>query len=271
MDRRSLFAIVLTFGILIAWEAFYMAPKRGELARRQAAALEESRRADSLAALEKPAPGDTAIGAAAAVVAGPKPMTLESILAQVEAGQVKELNLILKTDVQGSIEPIVNSVEKLGTETIRVNLLHTGTGNINESDTMLAVASKAIIIGFNVQVDAGASRMADSEGVDVRTYDIIYKLIDDIDRADHPVGLPDGGGNHAELPAAIGIPQPHGNAIGAALVRHGLAWGCECRLSPDIIGCSTDSRPSCRLPPGGENRGPTPRLRRVGLGGRIGP
>jgi len=113
----------------------------------------------------------------------PKILSLDEFFAQAQAGQAKELNIILKADVQGSIEPIVNSVEKLGDEKTRINLLHTGTGNINESDTMLAIASKAIIIGFSVQVDAGASRMADAEGVDIRVYDIIYKLVDDIDRA----------------------------------------------------------------------------------------
>jgi len=85
--------------------------------------------------------------------------------------------------VQGSIEPIANSIEKLGDEKLQVKLLHTGTGNIRESDIMLAVASQAIVIGFSVQVDPAATRMAEAEGVDVRVYDIIYRLIDDIDRA----------------------------------------------------------------------------------------
>nr|MBC7245090.1 translation initiation factor IF-2 [Chloroflexota bacterium] len=110
-------------------------------------------------------------------------ISLDEFFAKAQAGQAKELNLILKADVQGSIEPIVNSVEKLGDEKLRVKLLHTGLGNINESDIMLAVASQAIVIGFNVQVDAAASRMAESEGVDIRLYNIIYHLVDDIDRA----------------------------------------------------------------------------------------
>jgi translation initiation factor IF-2 len=112
-----------------------------------------------------------------------KGLSLDEFFARAQAGQAKELNLILKADVQGSIEPIVNSVEKLGDEKLRVKFLHTGTGNINESDIMLAVASQAIVIGFNVQVDAAASRMAESEGVDIRLYNIIYHLVDDIDRA----------------------------------------------------------------------------------------
>jgi translation initiation factor IF-2 len=112
-----------------------------------------------------------------------KALSLDEFFAQAQAGQVQELNIILKADVQGSIEPIVNSVERLGDETIKARFLHAGTGNINESDIMLAVASNAIVIGFNTQVDTAASRMAENEGVDIRPYDIIYKLIDDIDLA----------------------------------------------------------------------------------------
>jgi translation initiation factor IF-2 len=112
-----------------------------------------------------------------------KAMSLDEFFAEAQAGKVKELNIILKADVQGSIEPIVSSVEKLGDETLTATFLHTGTGNISESDIMLAVASNAIVIGFNNQVDAAAERMAEAEGVDVRQYDIIYKLIEDIDMA----------------------------------------------------------------------------------------
>jgi len=118
-----------------------------------------------------------------ALVQKPKMLTLDEFFAQAQAGQAKELRIILKADVQGSIEPIANSIEKLGDEKLQVRLLHTGTGNIRESDIMLAVASQAIVIGFSVQVDPPASRMAESEGVDVRVYDIIYRLVDDIDRA----------------------------------------------------------------------------------------
>jgi translation initiation factor IF-2 len=116
-------------------------------------------------------------------VAAPKALTLDSIFAQAESGQVKELNLILKADVQGSIEPIVNSLEKLGSDKLRVKILHQATGNVTESDVMLAVASSAIIMGFSVNVEPTAARMADAEGVDIRLYDIIYKLVEDIERA----------------------------------------------------------------------------------------
>jgi len=110
-------------------------------------------------------------------------LSLEEIYARMEAGQVKELRLILKTDVQGAIEPVVSSLEKLSHDELKVKFIHVGTGNISESDIMLAVASKAIVIGFNVEVDPAAHIMAEAEGVDVRLYDVIYKLIEDVDKA----------------------------------------------------------------------------------------
>jgi translation initiation factor IF-2 len=123
------------------------------------------------------------IQARRSVVAAPVVRTLESYFAQAEAGQVKELNLILKADVQGSIEPIVNSLDKLGDDKMRVKILHQATGNISEGDVMLAVASKAIILGFSVTADGAAQRMADTEGIDIRMYNIIYNLVEDVQKA----------------------------------------------------------------------------------------
>jgi translation initiation factor IF-2 len=120
---------------------------------------------------------------AESAAAAPKAVSLDSIFAQAQSGQVKELNLILKADVQGSIEPIVNSLERLGDEKLRVKILHQATGNITESDVMLAVASSAIILGFSVSVDPGAQRTAEAQGVDVRNYDIIYNLVEDVEKA----------------------------------------------------------------------------------------
>ncbi len=110
-------------------------------------------------------------------------ITLESLFAQYQMGKIRDLNVIVKADVQGSIEPIVQSIEGLSNDQIRVNVLHTGTGDINESDTMLAIASRAIIIGFNVTPDMAARRQVESEGIEIRLYDIIYKIIDDVERA----------------------------------------------------------------------------------------
>jgi len=113
----------------------------------------------------------------------PKSVSLDNLFDQISAGQVKELNVILKADVQGSIEPIRGSLEQLGTEEVKVRVIHSGSGNITESDVMLAIASKGLIIGFNVDSEAGARRLADVEGVGIRHYNIIYNLVDDVDKA----------------------------------------------------------------------------------------
>lgn len=112
-----------------------------------------------------------------------QPLTLDQVFDAFKAGEARELRLVIKADGQGSLEPIISSVEGLEAEDIRVNVLHSGTGNINESDVMLATASGAIIIGFNVTIDQAAERAADTEGVDIRTYDIIYRLTEDIEKA----------------------------------------------------------------------------------------
>jgi translation initiation factor IF-2 len=115
--------------------------------------------------------------------AQPRVMSLEDFFRlRGETGD-QTLRLILKADVQGSLEPIVNSLKDLGDQHLKVKILVENTGNISESDVNLAVASGAIIIGFNVDVDPAAQREADSEGVDIRLYTIIYKLIDDVDKA----------------------------------------------------------------------------------------
>jgi translation initiation factor IF-2 len=120
---------------------------------------------------------------AARAAAPVRAFTLDDFSRRIQAGQVKELNLIVKTDVQGSIEPIVNSLEKLGREDLKVNIIHAAAGNISESDVNLAIATHAIVIGFDVHPDPPARRLAESEGVDIRTYDIIYKLVDEVDKA----------------------------------------------------------------------------------------
>ena len=108
---------------------------------------------------------------------------LSSLFAQIQAGSVKELNIVLKTDVQGSIEPIKDSLEKLGTADIKVRIVHAGSGSITENDVLLAIASKGIIIGFNTRPEPGAKRMADQEGVDIRSYQVIYTLVEDVGKA----------------------------------------------------------------------------------------
>ena len=111
-------------------------------------------------------------------------LSLRALSSQIQAGEVKELVLVVKTDVQGSIEPILTSVQRLEEETgVRIKVLHSGTGNVTDSDVMLAAASKGIIIGFNVRAEPSARRLAESQGVDIRLYDVIYHLVDDVRKA----------------------------------------------------------------------------------------
>ncbi len=112
-----------------------------------------------------------------------KAQSLEQLFAAYKAGEVKELRLVIKADVQGSLEPIVHSLEELSAGEIKVNILHAGTGNISENDVMLAAASQGIVIGFNVTADQVAKNCADVENVDIRVYEIIYRLTEDIELA----------------------------------------------------------------------------------------
>ncbi|MHB8133260.1 MAG: translation initiation factor IF-2 [Anaerolineaceae bacterium] len=109
--------------------------------------------------------------------------TLEELFSRVQAGEEQELRLIIKADVQGSLEPIVTSLKDLSSKDISINILHAETGNISENDIMLAVASHAIVIGFNTSADSAAKKMAEVEGVSIRLYSIIYRLIEDVEKA----------------------------------------------------------------------------------------
>jgi len=112
-----------------------------------------------------------------------RPLSLSNFFSQIRDGEVKELSIILKTDVQGSIEPIKTSLERLNTDEVKVNILHSDSGSITESDVLLALASKGIILGFNTRPEPGARQLADSEGVDIRQYAVIYNLVDDVEKA----------------------------------------------------------------------------------------
>ena len=109
--------------------------------------------------------------------------TLEELFSQIQEGDVKDLNLIVKADVQGSVGAIVSSLEKLSNEQVRVKIVHTGVGTVNESDIMLAGTSNAVIIGFNVRPSAAVTSMADRDGIQIRTYRVIYDIIDDVENA----------------------------------------------------------------------------------------
>ncbi len=123
------------------------------------------------------------LAAAAKTGDGSGRATLEDLYRQIQAGQAKELRIILKSDVAGSIGAITHALDQLSTEDVRLNVLHEGAGDITDNDIMLATASDAIVVGFNTKITDTARRSADAEGVDVRLYDIIYKLTDDIDAA----------------------------------------------------------------------------------------
>ncbi len=110
-------------------------------------------------------------------------VTLDEIHSRMESGEAKSLDLIIKTDVQGSVDAVKNVLLPLNTEETRVNVIHSASGSITESDVLLAVASDAIIVGFNSGPEPGAGSFARQEGVEIREYDIIYNLVDDIDKA----------------------------------------------------------------------------------------
>jgi translation initiation factor IF-2 len=149
-------------------------PTAGEIFRQVDSEREARSLAEAAAERERRASGRPS---------APAMISLDEIFSRFQAGEAQELNLVLKADVQGSLEPIVNSLERLGSDEQEVKILHEGIGRITESDIMLASASDAIVIGFNVDVDEAARREAAQEGVDIRLYNIIYKLIEDVDKA----------------------------------------------------------------------------------------
>jgi translation initiation factor IF-2 len=110
-------------------------------------------------------------------------VSLEEVFSRVQEGEIKELNIVLKADVAGSLEALQDEIAKVPQEQVAINIIHSQTGGINESDVMLAAASEAIIIGFNVRPLADARRAAEREGVDIRTYSVIYKITEDLRNA----------------------------------------------------------------------------------------
>jgi translation initiation factor IF-2 len=107
-------------------------------------------------------------------------VTLQDLHKQIATGEVKELRLILKADVQGSVEALRESLERLSTDEVKVKVIHGSVGNVNESDVMLASASTAIVVGFNVKADPKAASQAQADGVDVRSYNVIYDVVNDV-------------------------------------------------------------------------------------------
>ncbi len=169
-------------------------------------------------------------------------MTLEDFYARFKAGELKELNIILKADVQGSLEPIVkelNELAKASANEIALKVIYAETGNIGENDVNLASASKALILGFNVQADASARRLAESEGVSLRLYDIIYRLTEDIDKALKGMLEPEFVEKHvgsAQVLAVFPISKV-GKIAGCRVLDGELKRSSKCRLTrgSDII------------------------------------
>ncbi|UCH81772.1 MAG: translation initiation factor IF-2 [Nitrospiraceae bacterium] len=118
-----------------------------------------------------------------AAIAQKKKLTLDDLFERVKEGEIRDLNIIIKADVQGSVEAVKDALSKIKHPEVKVNVIHTGAGGINESDVMLAAASNAIIIGFSVRADANANALIEKEGVDVRLYNVIYEAIEDVKKA----------------------------------------------------------------------------------------
>ncbi|HWR88872.1 MAG TPA: translation initiation factor IF-2, partial [Dissulfurispiraceae bacterium] len=118
-----------------------------------------------------------------AEIAVRRKLTLDELYAKIKEGQIRDLNIIIKGDVQGSVEAIKQSLEDIHHPDVKVRVIHTSVGGINESDVMLASASNAIVIGFNVRPELKASQIAEKEGVDVRLYNVIYEAIEDVKKA----------------------------------------------------------------------------------------
>ncbi len=160
-------------------------------------------------------------------------MSLDDLFSQIQSGNMKELDLIVKADVQGSVEAVKQSLVKLSNEEVVVKVIHGGVGAINESDVILASASNAIIIGFNVRPDTVAKVTADNEGVDIRLYKVIYNAIEDVEAAmkgmldpvfeEKVIG-------HAEIRQifkASGV----GNIAGSYVLDGVMERGCKVRIS----------------------------------------
>ncbi len=162
-------------------------------------------------------------------------MSLDDLFSQIQAGELKELNIIVKADVQGSVEAVKQSLVKLSNEEVVVKAIHAGVGAINESDVILASASNAIIIGFNVRPDNMAKEIADRENVDLRLYRVIYQAIDDIEKA--MKGLLDpvfeekviGHAEVRQIFKASGVGTIAGSYVLDGIFRR----GCSCRITRD--------------------------------------
>ncbi len=162
---------------------------------------------------------------------------LESMFEQMGEGEVKQLPLIIKADVQGSYEGLTHALTRLSTSEVKVNVIHSGVGGITESDVNLALASKAVVIGFNVRADANARKLAEASGVDIRYYNIIYEIVDDVKAALSGMLSPEKRENQlgtVEIRQVISVPKV--GVIAGCMVLSGLVKrGSRVRLLRDNV------------------------------------
>ncbi len=161
--------------------------------------------------------------------------SLADLLSRAREGAMEELNLVVKADVQGSLEAILEALDKFPQDEVRINVIHKGVGGITENDVSLALASGAIVIGFNVRPDLGARDLADREGVDVRLYQVIYQMLDDIRQALSGMLAPEEQEidlGQAEVRALFRVPRM-GVIAGCMVTRGQIQRGAQARLVRD--------------------------------------
>ncbi len=164
-------------------------------------------------------------------------VSLEELYARIQEGEVKELNIIVKADAQGSMEAVGNSLEKLSTDSVKVNIVHGGVGGISETDVNLAMASHAIIIGFNVRPGLKAMQFAEKERVDIRSYSVIYDAVSDIQKALEGLLKPtlrEKILGRAEVRATFNIPKV-GTVAGSYVIDGKIVRGGRIRLIRDDV------------------------------------
>jgi translation initiation factor IF-2 len=164
-------------------------------------------------------------------------VSLEELYARIQEGEVKELNIIVKADAQGSMEAVRNSLEKLSTDSVKVNIVHGGVGGISETDVNLAMASQAIIIGFNVRPGLKAMQLAEKDQVDIRSYGVIYDTVSDIQKAMEGLLEPtlrEKILGRAEVRATFNIPKV-GTVAGSYVIDGKIVRGGRIRLIRDDV------------------------------------
>jgi translation initiation factor IF-2 len=164
-------------------------------------------------------------------------LSLEQLYEKIQKGEVKDLNTIVKGDVQGSVEAVAESLRKLTTDAVRLNVLHASVGAITETDVNLASASNAIILGFNVRPEVKAAALAEKEGVDVRLYNIIYDAVDDIKKAMEGLLEPtfkERSLGRAEIREVFSVPK-HGNVAGSYVTDGKIVRNAQVRLLRDNV------------------------------------